>query len=126
MRYAAAGHPPPMVRLPDGGLLDLDRAQGAALGLRSRALRPTGTVELPPGSLLAAFTDGLVERCGEDWDTSVGRIRQAVFQPCCLGRSGCPAGSRPRFSQDWSDESRKNAPQISNDTGYSAEIVTKW
>jgi PAS domain S-box-containing protein len=78
MSYAAAGHPPPMVRLPDGRLLDLDRAQGAALGLRSHALRPTGTVELPPGSLLVAFTDGLVERRGEDWDTSVGRIRQAL------------------------------------------------
>ncbi len=78
MSYAAAGHPPPMVRLPDGRVLDLDRAQGAALGLRRHALRPTGTVELPPGSLLVAFTDGLVERRGEDWDTGVGRIRQAL------------------------------------------------
>jgi len=78
MSYAVAGHPPPMVRLPDGRLLDLDRAQGAALGLRSQATRPTGTVELPPGSLLVAFTDGLIERRGEDWDAGVGRIRQVL------------------------------------------------
>jgi Stage II sporulation protein E (SpoIIE) len=69
MSYAAAGHPPPMVRLPGGRVLDLDRAQGASLGLRRDAVRPTGSVELPPGSLLVAFTDGLVERRGEDWDT---------------------------------------------------------
>jgi PAS domain S-box-containing protein len=78
MRYAAAGHPPPMVRLPDGLVLDLDRAQGASLGLRRDAVRPTGSVDLPPGSLLAAFTDGLFERRGEDWDTSVGRVRQVL------------------------------------------------
>jgi PAS domain S-box-containing protein len=78
MSYAVAGHPPPILRLPDGRLLDLDRAQGAALGLRSQAIGPTGTVELPPGSLLAAFTDGLIERRDEDWDTGVCRIRQVL------------------------------------------------
>ena len=78
MCYAVAGHPPPMLRLPGGRVLELDRAQGAALGLRSRVIRPTRTMEVPPGSLLAAFTDGLVERRGEDWECSVGRIRQVL------------------------------------------------
>jgi PAS domain S-box-containing protein len=78
MRYAVAGHPPPMLRLPDGRVLDLDRARGPALGLGGYAIRLTGTVQLPLGSLLVAFTDGLVERRGEDWDTSADRIRQVL------------------------------------------------
>jgi serine phosphatase RsbU (regulator of sigma subunit) len=78
MRYAVAGHPSPMLRLPGGRVLDLDSARGPALGLGGSAIRLIGTVELPPGSLLVAFTDGLVERRGEDWDTSAHRIRQVL------------------------------------------------
>jgi serine phosphatase RsbU (regulator of sigma subunit) len=78
MRYSAAGHPSPLLRRPGGQVIDLDGARGAALGISAGTLGRTGTAELPVGSLLVAFTDGLVERRGEDWDTGMDRIRQVL------------------------------------------------
>jgi serine phosphatase RsbU (regulator of sigma subunit) len=77
MSYAVAGHPPPMLRLPGGQVLDLDRAHGSALGLGGYAIRLIAAVELPPGSLLVAYTDGLIERRRENWDAAAG-IRQVL------------------------------------------------
>jgi PAS domain S-box-containing protein len=60
LRYASAGHPPPLVRHHDGRVTRLDH-MALPLGLRQRdfALSPSLTIE--PGMLLVMYTDGLTE-----------------------------------------------------------------
>jgi serine phosphatase RsbU (regulator of sigma subunit) len=59
--YAAAGHPYAIVRGPGGATMILDAAQHPMLGLP--VSRPAlARVPFPPGSVLLAYTDGLIER----------------------------------------------------------------
>jgi PAS domain S-box-containing protein len=59
--YASAGHPPALVRRPDGTLLTLE-GSGLPLGAPSVGERRTRQlVGIPPGSLIVLYTDGLVE-----------------------------------------------------------------
>lgn len=63
---ARAGHPPPLLRRPDGQVRVLDLAGGPLLGIDAEATYPTTEVSLAPGSVLALYTDGLVESPGVD------------------------------------------------------------
>ncbi|MFG2602572.1 SpoIIE family protein phosphatase [Streptomyces sp. NPDC048514] len=63
---ARAGHPPPLLRRPDGRVRVLDLAGGPLLGIDSAAVYPTTEVSLAPGSVLVLYTDGLVESPGID------------------------------------------------------------
>jgi len=56
---ARAGHPPPAVVTPDGEARLLDLPAGPPLGLGGLPFEAV-EVELPPGSLLALYTDGLL------------------------------------------------------------------
>lgn len=59
--YASAGHPPPMLRHPDGSLSEL-LAVDLPLGLRNEhGSGKNVTAVLPEGSLLVLYTDGLTE-----------------------------------------------------------------
>ncbi|MFI2759155.1 SpoIIE family protein phosphatase [Streptomyces echinatus] len=63
---ARAGHPPPLLRRPDGQVRVLDLAGGPLLGIDAGAVYPTTEVALTPGSVLVLYTDGLVETPGVD------------------------------------------------------------
>jgi GAF domain-containing protein len=63
---ARAGHPPPLLRRPDGRVRVLDLAGGPLLGIDPAAVYPTTEVSLAPGSVLVLYTDGLVESPGID------------------------------------------------------------
>ncbi|MFJ8029355.1 SpoIIE family protein phosphatase [Streptomyces sp. NPDC096032] len=63
---ARAGHPPPLLRRPDGRVRVLDLAGGPLLGIDAAAVYPTTEVSLAPGSVLVLYTDGLVESPGID------------------------------------------------------------
>nr|WP_189984363.1 SpoIIE family protein phosphatase [Streptomyces capoamus] len=63
---ARAGHPPPLLRRPDGRVRVLDLAGGPLLGIDAAAVYPTTEVSLTPGSVLLLYTDGLVESPGVD------------------------------------------------------------
>ncbi|MEU6776072.1 SpoIIE family protein phosphatase [Streptomyces sp. NPDC046759] len=63
---ARAGHPPPLLRRPDGRVRVLDLAGGPLLGIDPGAVYPTTEVSLAPGSVLVLYTDGLVEAPGSD------------------------------------------------------------
>lgn len=82
---ARAGHPPPLLRRPDGRVRVLDLAGGPLLGIDGSAVYPTTEVELAPGSVLALYTDGLIESPGVD-------IEDALAD---LGRQLAEAGDRP-------------------------------
>jgi len=64
---ASAGHPPPVIVLPDGTAAPAPISVGPPLGLGGLPFEAM-TVELPEGSLLALCTDGLVETRERDID----------------------------------------------------------
>jgi PAS domain S-box-containing protein len=62
LRYSSAGHLPALLASPDSGPILLNGAASVPLAVQSTQPRPQATQELPPGSTLMLFTDGLVER----------------------------------------------------------------
>lgn len=77
---ARAGHPLPVLVSPDGtaGLIDLP--VGPPLGLGGMPFEST-EIELPAGSVLALYTDGLVESRDHDIDYGIERLRRALANP---------------------------------------------
>jgi serine phosphatase RsbU (regulator of sigma subunit) len=75
LRWASAGHPMPMLLLPDGSVHDLTSQVGPPLGIGWRGPRTDGEVDMPPGSTLLLFTDGLFERRTSDLDAGRDRLR---------------------------------------------------
>ncbi|MFI6581297.1 SpoIIE family protein phosphatase [Embleya sp. NPDC050493] len=75
-----AGHPPPLLRGPDGRTRVLDVAGGTLLGVDPATEYPVTRVTLEPGSVLALYTDGLVEESGTDLDLGIDRMRASLSQ----------------------------------------------
>nr|WP_314241736.1 SpoIIE family protein phosphatase [Streptomyces sp. DSM 40907] len=75
---ARAGHPQPLLRHPDGRTEVLDLAGGVVLGIDPEASYPVTELRLTTGSVLALYTDGLVEKPGLDIDVGVERLRKAL------------------------------------------------
>ncbi|MEU6452588.1 SpoIIE family protein phosphatase [Streptomyces sp. NPDC046979] len=86
LTWAAAGHPPPVLRTPDGQVRILDDKPGAMLGIPLNQEIADHTVPLAPGSTLALYTDGLVERRAQGIDPGIGRLAHALgsFAPAKL------------------------------------------
>ncbi|WP_031061138.1 PP2C family protein-serine/threonine phosphatase [Streptomyces sp. NRRL F-5527] len=78
LTWAAAGHPPPVLRLPDGGIRTLDAKPGAMLGIPLSQDIADHTERLAPGSTLALYTDGLVERRSRGIDPGIERLGTAL------------------------------------------------
>ncbi|MDL2079011.1 SpoIIE family protein phosphatase [Streptomyces sp. GXMU-J15] len=68
---ASAGHPPPLLRRPDGTTHPLSVTPGPLLGIDPTADYPVTEVPLPEGTLLTLYTDGLVETPGTDIEDSI-------------------------------------------------------
>lgn len=62
LRWSSAGHPPPLVVLPDGATHYLEAEPGLPLRVDVTLPRPDHSRALPPGSTVILYTDGLVER----------------------------------------------------------------
>lgn len=84
--YTSAGHPPGLLCHPDGTVTPLDKATDPPLGVRSEEdPRPEETVTYSPGSTLVLYTDGLIERRGEDIDAGLQRLADALSRNSTLG-----------------------------------------
>jgi PAS domain-containing protein len=77
-RGVRAGHLPPLLRHPDGRTEVLDLGGGVLLGVDPRATYPVEEVTLAPGSVLALYTDGLVERPDGQIDHGIDQLRTAL------------------------------------------------
>jgi GAF domain-containing protein len=77
-RLATAGHPPPLLRRPDGRTEILDLPPGLLLGITPAADYATVEIALPPGTTLALYTDGLVEAPGVDIDEATGELARRL------------------------------------------------
>ena len=76
LAYAVAGHPPPLVLLPDGTDVWLNGASSALLGRGGP--RPSASLRVEPGTTIVLYTDGLVERRGEPIDVGLTRLVDAA------------------------------------------------
>ncbi|MEV5880605.1 SpoIIE family protein phosphatase [Streptomyces sp. NPDC052101] len=77
LAWAQAGHPPPLL-VRHGEVRRLDRPAGMLLGAATAPVYESATLHLEPGDRLLLYTDGLVERLGEDLDTGLDRLAEAV------------------------------------------------
>ena len=77
--YANAGHPPPYIHLSTGKVITLDEAS-PPLGVTGGADIVTLSAEFLPGSLLALYTDGLVESTHDVLD-GYARLDAALSNP---------------------------------------------
>ncbi|GGY14601.1 ATP-binding SpoIIE family protein phosphatase [Streptomyces minutiscleroticus] len=83
--YASAGHLPILVRDRDGTVHRADdEATGPPLGTGGW-LHTSGSVALGPGATAVLYTDGLVERRGEDLDEGIAALASAL-----QGATGTP------------------------------------
>jgi PAS domain S-box-containing protein len=76
--WARAGHLPPLLLGPDGAELLDGAGSGTVLGVQGRRPYTEGTLPIGPGNCLVLFTDGLVERRGEDLDAGLQRLVKAA------------------------------------------------
>ncbi|WP_245886890.1 SpoIIE family protein phosphatase [Umezawaea tangerina] len=77
LRWAVAGHPPPV--LADGGEARfLEGRAGPVLGVRGRTTYREETALLAPGASIVLYTDGLVERRDVPIDDGLGRLLDVV------------------------------------------------
>jgi serine phosphatase RsbU (regulator of sigma subunit) len=77
-RICSAGHPPPIVALPDQPSRPLEVVPSPPLGFQNE-LQPASTVvPFGPGSLLVLYTDGLIERRHESLDVGIQRLSEAI------------------------------------------------
>lgn len=83
--FSCAGHPYPLLVESDGRTSFLKGGRRppvavAATDSENRATDTTATQQLPPGSLLLLYTDGLIERLGETLDDGFGRLKSIAGQ----------------------------------------------
>jgi phosphoserine phosphatase RsbU/P len=73
-----AGHPPPLLAVPDSATQLLALPVDLPVGVGDAKPRRSTTIDLPTGSTLVCYTDGLVERRGESIDQGLARLRGVV------------------------------------------------
>jgi anti-sigma regulatory factor (Ser/Thr protein kinase) len=79
LRYANAGHPPPLVAAGDGSTQFLEDAVGVPLGAIGHAEYSEAVVTLAPGATLVLYTDGLVEDRTLPLDIGLDRLRDSLL-----------------------------------------------
>lgn len=75
LRWANAGHPPPVLLTAGGGVRVLDDGPaGLLLGVLPDTLRRESVALLEPGDTLVLYTDGLVERRSQNLEQGLARL----------------------------------------------------
>jgi serine phosphatase RsbU (regulator of sigma subunit)/PAS domain-containing protein len=77
MRWTCAGHPPPIL-LRDGRAARLEVDPDPVLGGFPDVVYSTITTRLRSGDLVLLYTDGLIERRGDDLDERIARLEDIV------------------------------------------------
>ena len=81
VRFASAGHVPPLVVSPDGEARFLEGAPNPPLGVFDSAGHEELTAKLEQGSTIVLYTDGLVEQRGVSIDAGLEALRRAARNP---------------------------------------------
>jgi serine phosphatase RsbU (regulator of sigma subunit) len=82
LSYAGAGHPPPVLALADGTTRLLEGSDAPPLGVGMTTGVAVHVGALPPGAVLVAYSDGLVERHDGDWEVQIAMLQEVVAAAC--------------------------------------------
>ncbi|MGW0191400.1 ATP-binding SpoIIE family protein phosphatase [Streptomyces sp. NPDC003362] len=96
---ARAGHVLPAVVTRDGTVDFLDLPPGPPLGLGGLPFETTD-VDLPEGSLLALYTDGLIEARDQDVETGLALLSHALTPPSASLEAACDTVLRALLPAD--------------------------
>jgi anti-sigma regulatory factor (Ser/Thr protein kinase) len=103
LTLAAAGHPPPAVLRPDGTVELIDMSAGPPLGIGGLPFEST-ELQLDEGSVIALYTDGLIEDRGRDIDQSTAELRRALAGPAGSLEAMCDAVLKAMLPEQPSDD----------------------
>lgn len=78
LHLSSAGHPPPLLALPDQPAVLLDVPCDYPVGVSGGLRRRETTITLPPGGLICFYTDGVVDSRGVSLDVGLERLRKLV------------------------------------------------
>lgn len=95
IRVARAGHAHPLLIGPDGGIRRIETPGGVPMGCFGQQDYPLTDHELPLGATLLLYTDGLVERRGEDLGDSLAELMRSLAEWAFEERPAAPGGGGP-------------------------------
>ncbi|GAA3799222.1 SpoIIE family protein phosphatase [Streptomyces phyllanthi] len=119
---AAAGHPPPVLLCPDGTVKVVEVAAGPMLGVGGLPFEAT-ELELPEGSVLALYTDGLVEARTFDVDAGTATLCTALAAPAADLEAMCDTVLKSCLPDNPADDV---ALLIARTRALDAEQVAVW
>jgi serine phosphatase RsbU (regulator of sigma subunit) len=110
LHYSNAGHPQPLVRWPDGTVSLLEDGRGPMLGV-ARLMRPphrprpVAVAELPVGSTVVCFTDGLIDVfAADDVEAGVAGVAALVADLPAPAEPDMIVGALTRAARDHRDD----------------------
>jgi serine phosphatase RsbU (regulator of sigma subunit)/anti-sigma regulatory factor (Ser/Thr protein kinase) len=78
---ASAGHPPPLLIRPDGSCQRIELSPGPPLGVGGMPFE-TVALDLEPGSVIALYTDGMIDRADHDPDAGIQQLAAELTTEC--------------------------------------------
>jgi sigma-B regulation protein RsbU (phosphoserine phosphatase) len=78
LSLSVAGHPPPLVYRRDGGAVEVIHPSGSILGAFEDQNFESESIEMQPGDLFLAYTDGLTEARHGDELYGTGRVVESL------------------------------------------------
>ena len=105
--YIRAGHPPALLRRPDGRIEELAGGGTPPLGILDQDEFVTHRAELEPGSVLLLYTDGLIERRDEPLARASGGSRRV--RPAPADADACLEQIVDEYSADADPRRRRDA-----------------
>ncbi|SOB86070.1 SpoIIE family protein phosphatase [Streptomyces sp. 1331.2] len=100
---ASAGHPLPLVIAPDGARTPVEARSGPPLGVGGLPFEAV-EVELPEGSLLALYTDGLVESRERDAEQGAADLLRVLSEPAASLEALCDTAMKAMLPEHRTDD----------------------
>jgi serine phosphatase RsbU (regulator of sigma subunit) len=116
LRIVNAGHPPPLLVLPDGRARYLEEGLSVPLGVLSIAGYRAETVRLETGSIVILYTDGLIERADASLDEGLGRLLESGGSPSIDVELLCDRILKHMLPQEAADDVALLAIRFDNET----------
>ncbi|MFD9037539.1 SpoIIE family protein phosphatase [Streptomyces bottropensis] len=119
---ASAGHPLPLIISPDGTRIPVAAQPGPPLGIGGLPFEAT-EVQLPKGSLLALYTDGLVTSRDRDVDEGIAELQQMVTHSVTSLEAVCDTAMDAMLSASRTDDA---ALLLARTHALDPEHVADW